>query len=77
MQTDTFHQWWVAHFCIRMIHLRPDMSVRAATEQGRVNFAHAGDMDPEEAADIFVERHPGPDAWAWTSRQTDSPRANA
>jgi hypothetical protein len=77
MQIDTFQQWWVAHFCIRLIQTRPDMSVRAATEQARTNFEHAGDMDPEDAADIFVDLHPRPEAWSWAPRQTDSTRATA
>jgi hypothetical protein len=65
MDADTYRQWWISHFCLRLIQLRGDMSVRAATDQAKANYAHAGDMEPAEAAEVFADRHPAAEAIAW------------
>jgi hypothetical protein len=77
MTTDPFRQWWISHFCLRLLQLREDMSVRASTEHARESYIHAGDMDPAEAADMFAERHPPVVAAGWDVPSLVSVRQSA
>jgi hypothetical protein len=44
---------WLSSFCHELLRLRPDMSLPAAARCGVAAFAHASELDPREAADIY------------------------
>jgi hypothetical protein len=53
MDADPSSHAWLSGFCAELLRLRPDMSLPAAARCGVAAFAHARELDPREAADIF------------------------
>jgi hypothetical protein len=53
MNADQTSHIWLSSFCHELLRLRPDMSLPAAARCGVAAFAHASELDPREAADIY------------------------
>jgi len=44
---------WLSRFCIRLVQLRPDMTLASAARRSVAAFTCASEMDPEDAAKIY------------------------
>jgi hypothetical protein len=55
METPSYpHDEWVRRFAARLRELRPSVT-EEAIEVGLVAFDRASDLDPDDAAGVFVE----------------------
>jgi hypothetical protein len=49
---------WLGRFCVRLMQLRPDTHVVHAVQDAVATFPYASSLEPEDAAEVFAQRHP-------------------
>lgn len=57
-------QVWTERFRDRLMQLQPGMNARTAAEHAGLTFPDAGDLEPENAAEIFAAEEPPGEAVA-------------
>ncbi len=50
---------WLGRFCVQLMRMNPRLNVVVAVRHAVAAQPYAADIEPELAADIFVESHPG------------------
>ena len=50
---------WLGRFCVQLMRIKPDLSVVVAVKHAVATQPYAADLEPENAAKLFVELHPG------------------
>ncbi len=50
---------WLGRFCVQLMRLNPDLNVLVAVKHAVATQPYAGDLEPERAARLFVDTHPG------------------
>ena len=50
---------WLGRFCVQLIRIKPDLNVIVAVKHAVATQPYAADLEPERAARLFVESHPG------------------
>ena len=50
---------WLGRFCAQLLRIKPDLNVVVAVKHAVATQPYAADLEPENAARLFVESHPG------------------
>ncbi len=50
---------WLGRFCLQLMRMKPGLSVIVAVKHAVATQPYAAELEPERAARIFVETHPG------------------
>ena len=50
---------WLGRFCVQLMRIKPDLNVIVAVKHAVATQPYAADLEPESAARLFVESHPG------------------
>ena len=50
---------WLGRFCAHLIRVKPDLNVIVAVKHAVATQPYAADIEPERAARIFLDTHPG------------------
>jgi hypothetical protein len=50
---------WLGRFCVRLLRLRPGLNVIVAVKHAVATQPYAAELEPERAAEIFIETYPG------------------
>lgn len=55
---ETSHSW-LSSFCVHLMRMKPDLNVLVAVKHAVATQPYAADLEPERAARIFFDTHPG------------------
>lgn len=50
---------WLGRFCAQLLRLRPGLNVIVALRHAIATQPYAAELEPEDAAEIFVQTYPG------------------
>jgi len=50
---------WLGRFCVQLMRIKPELNVIVAVKHAVATQPYAADLEPERAARLFVESHPG------------------
>jgi|GEM_PF-6306584 len=50
---------WLGRFCLQLMRMKPGLNVLVAVKHAVATQPYAADLEPESAARIFVDTHPG------------------
>lgn len=50
---------WLGRFCVQLLRMKPGLNVIVAVKHAVATQPYAADIEPERAARLFVESHPG------------------
>ena len=50
---------WLGRFCVQLLRVKPDLNVLVAVKHAVAAQPYAADLEPERAARIFIDSHPG------------------
>ena len=50
---------WLGRFCAHLMRIKPDLNVIVAVKHAVATLPYASDLEPENAAKLFVDSHPG------------------
>ena len=50
---------WLSRFCVQLMRIKPDLNVFVAVKHAVAAQPYVADLEPESAARIFVDTHPG------------------
>ena len=50
---------WLGRFCVQLMRMKPELNVIVAVKHAVATQPCAAELEPESAARIFVESHPG------------------
>lgn len=50
---------WLGRFCVQLMRMKPELNVIVAVKHAVAAQPYAAELEPESAAKLFVESHPG------------------
>jgi hypothetical protein len=50
---------WLGRFCLQLLRIKPDLNPLVAVKHAVATQPYADDLEPERAATMFVNTHPG------------------
>ena len=50
---------WLGRFCVQLMRIKPGLNVIVAVKHAVATQPYAAELEPENAAKLFVELHPG------------------